>query len=90
MGVGTQLALCDAMVVLQHGILTDLWNIVWKTWRVYRIFIIFTSEHRFISDCTIIMFVLGLLAFDMIINLSFSVANPCCLQMLEAHFNGSD
>ena len=61
-----------------------------KTWRVYRIFMVFTSEHHFISDRTIIMFVLGLLTFDIIINLSFSVANPCYLQVVEAHFDGSD
>ena len=61
-----------------------------KTWRVYRIFMIFTKEHHFISDHAIIIFVLGLLAFDMIINISFTAANPCYLQVVEAQFDGSD
>ena len=61
-----------------------------KTWRVYRIFMVFSRDHRFISDRAIIMFVLGLLTFDMIINISFSVANPCYLQVVKVHFDGSD
>ena len=61
-----------------------------KVWRVYRIFMLSTIKHRFIADYPIIIFVLGLLAFDVVVNISFNTVNPCYLQVVEEYFDGSD
>ena len=61
-----------------------------RAWRVYRIFRVFSIKHYFISDRSIIIFVLALLVFDVIINISFSSANPCYLQVVEEYFDGNN
>ena len=61
-----------------------------RTWRVYRIFMFFQKEFRFISDQSIILFVIAILFFDVLVLTVINVVSPCSLGIQDSHFDGSE